>query len=198
MAKRRRETNHALVQIRKVLRRVQNKSGCATATLDLVLQNLHPFLKGCEDLKQVHMKMPNIVKRQSVLKRQLHGCGGCNDYVFGPDCQETHCPKCDHPRYNGKGIANEVRGITWFPFISSFFDCFVFCYPLRCRFVGISLYGNKSNVWFKFLHTGTCVCTKKCIERKHDVPTRISCVTFMTPQGGKKSLVQSVTDWTAS
>lgn len=101
------QASHALDKIRKVMRRVQNKTGCATATLDLTLSLLHPFLKGCEDVANQNMKMQRRC-RQSPLKRQLHGCIRCNDYVFGPKCDLTQCPKCDFSRYNAEGNPNEV------------------------------------------------------------------------------------------
>ena len=96
-----------LDRIRKALRQVQNMSGCTTKTLNLVLKHLHPFLKGCGGKNAKEMHMGNGLKRQSSLKRQLHGCV-CNEHVFGPKCTATHCPKCAHPRYNNKGKPFEV------------------------------------------------------------------------------------------
>ena len=120
--------HHELGKIRNLLRLVQNKSGCATSTLDLVLKYLHPFLKGCEDLKHCEMKMTNIVKKQSLRKRQLHGCVRCNGHVFGPTCAATQCPKCNFPRYNEKGFPNEVlSSYSTFFLISAFSLLFCFC-----------------------------------------------------------------------
>ena len=116
------EVSHAnegvLDKIRKVMRRVQNQTGCATSTLDLCLRLLHPFLKGVEHVDPVNMKMPRR-RPQSPLKLQLHGCVGCNNHVFGPKCHLTHCPKCNFPRNDSEGNPNEVQFFSWFPF------CFV-------------------------------------------------------------------------
>ena len=89
-------------QIFRELRQVQNITNCSTKTLDLILQRLHPFLKGCEDVKQ--LKMPRVRARtKSIFKQQLHGCTGCDGYVFGPENVETRCPQCGDSRYaNGK------------------------------------------------------------------------------------------------
>ena len=107
--RRRREAgDDVLGLIRQELRIVQHQSGCATSTLNLVLKHLHPFLKGCEKKKAKQMHMVNKVKRESSLKRQLHGCVRCHDYVFGPRNHATNCAKCGFPRYNTNGKPNEV------------------------------------------------------------------------------------------
>ena len=42
-------------------------------------------------------------RKKSPLKRSLHGCVGCDNYVYGPDSVENECPKCGDARYsNGK------------------------------------------------------------------------------------------------
>ena len=105
-SKRKRDDKN-FVQIQCELRKVQAMTGCSTKTLDLVLQRLQPFLKGCENVSVFKMKQARA-KRQSKIKRQLHGCVGCNNHVFGPANKTTHCPKCTHPRYNLQGAPHEV------------------------------------------------------------------------------------------
>ena len=95
-------------QIFLQLRQVQLTTGCSTKTLDVVLERLHPFLKGLEDV--AHLKMPRMrTRKKTDFKKQLHGCVGCNDYVFGPDNRETLCPKCGSDRYTLDGKPREVR-----------------------------------------------------------------------------------------
>ena len=87
------------------LRWVQEQTGCSTRTLNLVLQRLKPFLKGCESLERLQMKR---VWRETKVKRRLHGCIGCNDHVYGPTAKEAFCPRCAYPRYDSFGNPHEV------------------------------------------------------------------------------------------
>jgi len=93
-------------QILEQMLLVQNLTGCATTTCDMFLKHLQPFLKGCEHVKV--LKMRRIRSKQSPIKRQMHGCVDCNDYVFGPENMDTHCHKCGHARYDAKGKPHEV------------------------------------------------------------------------------------------
>ena len=94
-------------QIRYQLRIVQQMTGCSTSVLNLVLQKLQPFLKGCEHVQ--NFKMSRVRARtQSDIKRRLNGCVGCHNYVFSPKCRDRVCPQCGHGRYDAKGNANEV------------------------------------------------------------------------------------------
>ena len=85
---------------------VQNLTGIATSTCNLILKHLHPFLKGCEKMKV--LKMKQLRSKQSPIKAQLHGCVRCNNHVFGPKNLDTHCQACGHPRYDDKGKPHEV------------------------------------------------------------------------------------------
>ena len=95
-------------QIYAELRQVQLQTSCTTQTLNVVLQRLHPFFKGCEGIKK--LQMPRVRARQlSRFKKQLHGCVGADClYVFGPENQEDHCPKCGESRYSPDGKPKEV------------------------------------------------------------------------------------------
>ena len=87
------------------LRQVQNITGCTTNTLNVMLQKLHPFLKGVEDVKK--MQMPRMrARRKSLFKQQLHGCVRC-EHVWGPETHTTHCPD-GHSRYQINGKPHEV------------------------------------------------------------------------------------------
>ena len=95
-------------QIYQELRQVQLLTGCTTKTLNVMLEKLHPFLKGCEDVKK--MQMPRVRARKlSRFKKQLHGCVGADcSYVFGPENKEVHCPECGVARYLLDGKPKEV------------------------------------------------------------------------------------------
>ena len=137
-----RTVNKQIEQIRKVMRQVQNQTGCATSTLDLCLRLLHPFLKGVEHVDPVNMKMPRR-RPQSPLKLQLHGCVGCNNHVFGPKCHLTHCPKCNFPRNDSEGNPNEVQ---WLGFL---LISLLFC-PIRLPcfvFAGLLVFPSEGANW---------------------------------------------------
>jgi len=86
---------------------VQNMTGCSERTLNLVLEKLQPFLKGCEQV--VNLKMRRVrARQQSIMKKQLHGCVHCSEHVFGPECRLQLCPKCGGRRFNTKGKPHEV------------------------------------------------------------------------------------------
>ena len=75
--------------------------------MDCVLHHLQPFLKGCEQVK--NLRMPRVWARTaSIFKLRLTGCVGCNNHVFGPHSRDRVCPQCQHPRYNAKGQFNEL------------------------------------------------------------------------------------------
>ena len=135
-------------QIFLQLRQVQQITGCSTKTLDVVLERLHPFLKGLEDV--AHLKMPRMrARKKTDFKKQLHGCVGCHDYVFGPDNCETLCPKCGSDRYTLDGKPREVR---------LFFYHFFFTYLLTClcRCAGSSPCGINCDICFKSVIIATC------------------------------------------
>ena len=95
-------------QIYAELRQVQLLTRCTTQTLNVMLQRLHPFFKGCEGVKK--LQMPRVRARKlSRFKKQLHGCVGADClYVFGPENKEVHCPKCGESRYSSDGKPKEV------------------------------------------------------------------------------------------
>ena len=101
------DVDDRLEQVLREMRKVQSITGCATSTLNLVLQHLQPFLEGLQHVKK--LQMPRVRSRvQSRFKRRLHGCVGCHNHVFGPDCKDRVCPGCGHSRYDVKGVPNEV------------------------------------------------------------------------------------------
>ena len=106
--KRRRGEQSTEQNIYITLREVQLISGCTTRTLNVMLQKLKPFLKGCEHVK--NLQMPRMrSRRKSQFKMQLHGCVRADcEYVFGPENTATHCPECGDSRYSLDGKPQEV------------------------------------------------------------------------------------------
>ena len=146
------DDNDTIEEIREQLRIVQNKTGCATSLLNLVLEKLGPYLKGVD--ASVKIQMCRVRARQlTAIKKQLHGCVGCNDHVFAPSCAAKQCPKCGHPRYDEKGNAHEVVASA-FCFIS-----FAFC--VVCSYIytkGNDLIGCFKRFLFYFMRFACILC----------------------------------------
>ena len=77
------------------LRKVQCRTSCATSALEMILTKLKPFLK--LDVKQKFNDVA-IKAASGAHCMRLHGCVGCNKYVFD-DGAKVMCPLCGHPRY---------------------------------------------------------------------------------------------------
>ena len=124
-------------QIYTTLREVQSITGCTTKTLNVMLQKLKPFLKGCEYVKK--LQMPRMrSRRKSQFKMQLHGCVRANCYyVFGPENRSTHCPQCGESRYSIDGKPQEVS-LTFF--------CIFFYFCSHLLFAGVLVLPSKGAV----------------------------------------------------
>ena len=134
-ASKRRRGDDIKEQIYLQLRQVQRITGCSSKTLDVVLERLQPFLKGCEDATS--LKMPRVrARKKSDIKKLLHGCVGCDGYVFGPDNDETVCPKCGDNRYTVDGKPREVRLSAYKLF---FFDLLI-CVIMQACWYFLSTY----------------------------------------------------------
>ena len=144
-----------LRRIRYQLRIVQNMTGCSTSVLNVLLQKLQPFLKGCENVKKLQMTRVRA-RKESPLKRTLHGCVGCNSHVFGPQCPHRVCPRCGHERYDDNGNANEVV----FPCVSlSFFTCIFFLVLMPFFLVACAdSHLHVFVIFFLVLHVPTHIC----------------------------------------
>ena len=96
------------------LRRVQRKTGCSTATLDLAMGVMRQY---------VGFDLPNSVREADKYMREmsgaevlvLHGCTNrrCSGHVFAPDDCALECPLCGAARYDEKGKPLEV--VHYFP-----------------------------------------------------------------------------------
>ena len=152
-ASKRRRGDDIKEQIYLQLRQVQRITGCSSKTLDVVLERLQPFLKGCEDATS--LKMPRVrARKKSDIKKLLHGCVGCDGYVFGPDNDETVCPKCGDNRYTVDGKPREVRLSAYKLF---FFDLLI-CVIMQACWYFLSTY----ELFFCLLYLPICVFMQTC------------------------------------
>ena len=49
-----------------------------------------------------------LLEKANAVLLQLHGCVGCDDFVFLPSDVRIRCPRCRHPRFNHEKKPNEV------------------------------------------------------------------------------------------
>ena len=87
------------------LRVAQRISGCTTSTLKTVLKAVEPF---CGSSNIVTANDEKLFEENDAVVLQLHGCVGCDKFVFPPQNNMVRCPKCRHPRFNQKKKPNEV------------------------------------------------------------------------------------------
>jgi len=88
------------------LREAQRECGCNTKTLETVLKTVTPFLKA--DVTKTGQADGELKKATDAVVLQLHGCVGCNDFVFEVTSARIRCPKCRHPRFKRNRKPNEV------------------------------------------------------------------------------------------
>ena len=88
------------------MRRVQRITGCATTTLNLMLQHLQPHLKINEQVR-VHHADELMFKNGGAKILRLNGCVHCHTHVYLPTSELIMCPKCHGPRFNQRGQPNE-------------------------------------------------------------------------------------------
>ena len=104
------------------LRRAQRQCGCTTHTLKTVFKALKPFVPSRSESS--FQTDSDLCANSHAVVLQLHGCVGCNTFVFTPDNKILVCPNCQHPRFNRAKKPNEVG----FCFIGlSMFVMFFFC-----------------------------------------------------------------------
>ena len=92
------------------LRQVQRDTGCSTKTLNKIVKVIKPFvnLSDGEDPPSNITADKTLFRATGAKILQLHGCVGCDKYVFRPTDKRIRCPKCRHPRFNSKRKPNEV------------------------------------------------------------------------------------------
>ena len=97
------------VSLWHVLRQTQRKTGCTDKTLEQIKQSLVPLLKESCQSSNSNKKSDNfLLKKADSVLLQLHGCVGCENYVFLPSDARMRCPECRHPRFNAQHKPNEV------------------------------------------------------------------------------------------
>ena len=91
------------------LRKVQRLTACTTTTLYTFLDIMDPYLvTGCTT-QEIKTAEKELCARSGATMIKLNGCVGPNCmHVFEPKDKDTHCPDCEHPRYNDVGRPNEV------------------------------------------------------------------------------------------
>ena len=92
----------------QLLRTAQRTSGCTTKTLGAIEEALRPII--VQRTRGVQKSEDHVLlEKADAVLLQIHGCVGCNDFVFLPSDLKIRCEKCGHPRFNQDKKPNEVR-----------------------------------------------------------------------------------------
>ena len=101
----------------QLLRAAQRTSGCTTKTLVTIEDALRPIMTqrmtSKHDAKQVQKKDRTLLEKANAVVLQLHGCVGCDAFVFLPSDLRVRCPSCGHPRFNSDKKPNEVHIVCY-------------------------------------------------------------------------------------
>ena len=128
----------------QLLRASQRTSGCTTKTLVVIEDTLRPIMMqrmgakhaAKHDAKQVQNKDRGLLKKANAVVLQLHGCVGCDAFVFLPSDSRIRCPSCGHPRFNSDKKPNEVHIVCYMHEVC-IMRCVLFlarspCCPTQC------------------------------------------------------------------
>ena len=147
------------VSLWHVLRQTQRKTGCTDKTLEQIKQSLVPLLKSsCHNSSSKKKSDVLLLHKANAVLLQLHGCVGCDHYVFLPSDARIRCPECGHPRFNAQRKPNEVTIIfgqsTKIIFVHHHF-IFVYKYIIVC---GLYLVCH----CLRFSYINILLCTQVC------------------------------------
>ena len=109
------EENQLATRICISLRQLQRRRGCSNLLLQDVLATMRPYLR-CLGPRNYTNKDKRMLAEAGVVCLRLHGCTGCNDFVFPvDDLGMLHCPKCAAFRYFDATCKKPKEMVYFFP-----------------------------------------------------------------------------------
>ena len=94
------------------LRQIQEETHCTDQTCNQFIKAFGDRLS-LNPPRKIGMHDKELHTTAGARVIHLHGCVGCNEFVWGPDDQGKLCPKCAAARYDVKKKPNEV--VYYFP-----------------------------------------------------------------------------------
>lgn len=98
------------------LRQVQRQTGCATNTLNKVVEALGEYMTVNVTNFKIQHGDKHMCEESGAVVMELNGCVGCHRHVYIPSSSAMKCPKCRHPRFNVQRKPNEVNIQCFFVF----------------------------------------------------------------------------------
>lgn len=96
------------------LRQLQRRRGCSHVLLQDVLETMRPYLR-CLGPGRYTDADKKLQTEAGVFCHELHGCVGCNNYVFPHDDKSLRCPNCLAARYADVTKKEPNEMIYYFP-----------------------------------------------------------------------------------
>lgn len=101
------------------LRRLQSRCKCTEAMCADITATFGKYigLKESRCFKSAAKQRDKVLQEKAgIVCFSIHGCVGCDKFVYGPGDHHTHCPFvksdgtiCGHPRFDDNGQPHEVR-----------------------------------------------------------------------------------------
>jgi len=112
------------------LRQLQNRCKCTEAMCADITKMFgkHMGIKQKCGYRSAAKKHDKILQEAAGVEcLSIHGCIGCNKFVYTPGDDRTHCPFrksdntiCGHPRFDDNNKPHEVRGSCYYTFYCIF------------------------------------------------------------------------------
>jgi hypothetical protein len=101
------------------LRCLQSRSKCTEAMCVDIVDTFAKYMnvKPADFRSQARKADRKMQEKAGVKCVELHGCVGCDKFVFTPDDGLTHCPRCGDARFDNN---NKPREVCFVYFLSLF------------------------------------------------------------------------------
>ena len=108
------------------LRCLQSRSKCTEAMCADIVSTFAKYMnvKSVDFRTRARKADKKMQAEAGVQFIEIHGCVGCNNFVFTPDDKSTHCPRCGDARYDNDNKPREVQAL---------FFCFCEHNDIYCR-----------------------------------------------------------------
>jgi hypothetical protein len=92
------------------LRSLQNRSNCSEAMCADIVSTFAKYMHVQPEVFRTQARKADrkMQEKAGVKCMELHGCVGCDKFVYTPDDRHTHCPRCGDARFDINNKPREV------------------------------------------------------------------------------------------